>query len=655
MGGYEDLMSGDPPSDAIWILSSTFIIFTMQSGFGLLESGSVTPKNEVNIMVKNAADVIFGGFTYWIFGYAFSFGEDEPITNFFCGWGNFFVHVENETDIGWVYSKFFFQASFATTATTIVSGAMAERIKLEAYIVFSLLNTFVFCFPAHWVWGGQGWLANLGVIDIAGAGPVHLVGGVTGLISTLMLKPRHGRFDSVRAPPMGSPTNAVLGMFMLWWGWLGFNCGSTFGISGSKWKLAARSAVATITASMAGGIVGMTFSYIVKKRKFDVALMINGILGSLVGITGYCALAQPWEGFVIGSVGGLIGVTGDLLLDHLKIDDPVGVVPVHCLGGIWSLLAVGLFTRQDALRPLLKVQRTNDTGLFHGGGFRLLGVQTLAVLSISAWTIVVAFIFLKLIDLTIGLRLSLEHELLGADIVEHDIGDVIYDKQKNRIVAINGQCLDDVMDGADDHNREDVKSRTAHNSKRKTRTFSDFRTARRFTVSSNSHQNNAYSNGKLNSPASLRRFSTQSLHGDLTGRPRLRMRRGSSAYGKRINSPLNSLDFFREASIFHISDRHSGVVTIPNLTEVVTNVDERGQANRNGVSRSSINGRNGSGGVLNDSFDMEEEKTETVINEPYLVLRNGIGQNAHNPTILLNEDVEPPEAVVNLNDASTYL
>ncbi len=209
--------------DATWILTSAFIIFTMQSGFGLLESGSVSLKNEVNIMVKNAVDVLFGGISYWMFGYGLSFGTSKG-SNSFIGIGHFFVdspqtlHIEDGDDVGHLFSHFFFHASFATTATTIVSGAMVERAKLETYIVFSFANTVVYSLPAHWVWADEGWLRTLGVVDIAGAGSVHLVGGITGLIATLMLRPRTGRFTSDKKDPapMSSPTNAIFGMFMLW-------------------------------------------------------------------------------------------------------------------------------------------------------------------------------------------------------------------------------------------------------------------------------------------------------------------------------------------------------------------------------------------------------------------------------------------------------
>ena len=225
--------------DATWILTSAFIIFTMQSGFGLLESGMVYRKNEANIMVKNAVDVIYGGLSYWLFGFALSFGDQE-LGNSFFGLGYFMTDAD-ESEMGQVFSRYFFQLSFATTATTIVSGAMAERTNLKAYTFYSFLNTLTYSVPAHWIWADNGWLRKMGAVDVAGCGAVHLVGGVSGLVATLVLKPRTGRFDP-NSPPkqMASPTNVLLGTFMLWWGWLGFNCGSTFGISGMKWKLASR-------------------------------------------------------------------------------------------------------------------------------------------------------------------------------------------------------------------------------------------------------------------------------------------------------------------------------------------------------------------------------------------------------------------------------
>ncbi|XP_064619603.1 putative ammonium transporter 3 [Lineus longissimus] len=412
--------------DATWILTSSFIIFTMQSGFGLLEAGVVSGKNEVNIMVKNAVDVIFGGITFWMFGFGLSFGEDPYWNNPFCGVGHFFVDVQDGGDkMGLLYANYIFQLSFATTATTIVSGAMAERTKLTSYIIFSFFNTVVYCIPAHWIWGAKGWLNSpndppyLKCIDIAGSGAVHLLGGVSALVAALLLKPRMGRYDNGKlAPPLGNATNCLVGMFMLWWGWLGFNCGSTFGISGGKWKLAAKSAVTTINASMAGGAVGIIYSFIVNKRKYHIPDLVNSVLGGLVAVTASCAVVRPYEAIPIGGIGGLVGCLGTRFLDFLHIDDPVGASALHGFGGLWGMLAVGIFGDIDPLEDTTHGQK----GLLHGGGFRLLGVQALACVAIIAWSAGLSFILLFTIDKTFGLRLSPEDEKLGTDFTEHGIG-----------------------------------------------------------------------------------------------------------------------------------------------------------------------------------------------------------------------------------------
>ena len=208
--------------DAAWVMSACFIIFGMQTGFGMLESGCVSLKNEVNIMMKNVVDVVLGGITYWAFGYGLSYGSDYH--NAFFSLGNWFVDSHDE-DMGLTFVTFLFQLSFATTATTIVSGAMAERCNFNAYCLFSLVNTVVYCLPAHWMWSPHGFLNQWGAVDIAGSGPVHLVGGASAFVAAIMLGPRLGRWDLKGAPPMGSPTNALIGLFMLWWGWLAFNAG----------------------------------------------------------------------------------------------------------------------------------------------------------------------------------------------------------------------------------------------------------------------------------------------------------------------------------------------------------------------------------------------------------------------------------------------
>ncbi|ELT98791.1 hypothetical protein CAPTEDRAFT_22997, partial [Capitella teleta] len=385
------------------------------SGFGLLEAGIVHPKNETNIMMKNLVDVVFGGLSYWLFGYGLSFGQDSG-NNPFCGIGHWFV-TSKDHQMGLVYSNFIFQLSFTTTATTIVSGAMAERTKLDAYIIFSFFNTLVYCLPAHWVWADNGFLRTLGVLDIAGAGVVHLLGGVSALVAAIILGPRTGRFDKDSTTGnMGHPTNAVMGLFMLWWGWLAFNAGSTYGISGGKWKLASKSATTTMISSIGGGVQGIFMSYILT-RKFLIDDIINSILGSLVSITGSCAVVNPAEGILIGVIGGFICMMMGRLMERIKVDDPVGAFPVHGIGGLWGLLAIGLFVDIDESEDTTMGQR----GLFHGGGVKLLGVQALAAVIITAWTVLTTLIILLPLHFSLGLRLSVEDELLGSDFCEHGI------------------------------------------------------------------------------------------------------------------------------------------------------------------------------------------------------------------------------------------
>ncbi|XP_035222186.1 LOW QUALITY PROTEIN: putative ammonium transporter 3, partial [Stegodyphus dumicola] len=223
-------------------------------GFGLLESGAVSKKNEVNILMKNAVDVVLGGLSYWMFGYGLQYGQG-PGTSAFFGVGSFMVDADND---GGVFATFIFQLSFATTATTIVSGAMAERADFNAYIVFSFLNTITYCIPAGWMWGEHGFLKKLGAIDFAGSCAVHLTGGASALVAALLLKPRLHRYDQgTSSLAMGDPGNAIIGMFTLWWGWLVFNTGSSFGITGNKWQYSGRAAINTINASLGGGMAAL--------------------------------------------------------------------------------------------------------------------------------------------------------------------------------------------------------------------------------------------------------------------------------------------------------------------------------------------------------------------------------------------------------------
>ncbi|XP_063217732.1 putative ammonium transporter 2 isoform X2 [Bacillus rossius redtenbacheri] len=443
--------------DTNWVMTSSFIIFTMQTGFGMLESGCVSVKNEVNIMMKNVVDVALGGLTYWAFGFAMSFGR-SPLNNPFTALGDFLVDPAVEDPLmGPISAAFLFQLSFATTATTIVSGAMAERCNFKAYCIFSLLNTIVYCIPAGWVWGEHGFLNQMGVVDIAGSGPVHLIGGCSALVSAAMLGPRLGRYADGKEPlPPGTPVNAVMGLFVLWWGWLGFNSGrsvasgacvrsyallrdvcrgkpslcsigrnkhstragaSTYGVSGAKWEYAARAAVMTMLASFGGGCMGLAYSLVTTQGRLDILVLINGILGSLVAITAGCFLYRAWEALLIGAVGSAITCVSMPMFDALGIDDPVGASSVHGMASIWGVLAVGLFA--DNPRPL---QTTSGrSGLFKGGGWYMLGVQSLSVLCLSTWAITTNYILLWFTNKIVPIRMDPMSELLGADLVEHRI------------------------------------------------------------------------------------------------------------------------------------------------------------------------------------------------------------------------------------------
>ncbi|KAG7210352.1 hypothetical protein KM043_011888 [Ampulex compressa] len=336
--------------DSNWIVTSSFIIFTMQTGFGMLESGCVSLKNEVNIMMKNVVDIVLGGLTYWMFGFGMSFGLKEP-NNPLVGNGGYLIVPSVDDDLmGPICAAFLFQLSFATTSTTIVSGAMAERCNFKAYCLFSFLNTIVYCIPAGWVWGDHGFLKQMGVVDIAGSGPVHLVGGVSALVCSIMLGPRLGRYDiGIEPLPLGCPVNAIMGLFVLWWGWLAFNSGSTYGVSGQRWQYAARAAVSTMMGSIGGGLVGLTFS-LTNPNGIDILSQINGILGALVSITGGCFLYNTWEAMIVGMIGGFITCYAMPALDKIRIDDPVGASATHGASGIWGVMAIGLFA--DNPHPL---------------------------------------------------------------------------------------------------------------------------------------------------------------------------------------------------------------------------------------------------------------------------------------------------------------
>ena len=433
-GNTEEINNGDNWDNATWVLNSAFVIITMQSGFGLLESGTVTQKNSINIMMKNLCDIIFGGIIYWIFGYGLIFGDDYG-ENGFTGIGKFFFDADITVKGGWEFSRYFFQLTFATTATTIVSGALAERLRFSAYCFFSCFNTIIYCITAHWIFNNNGWLKKLGVIDFAGAGPVHLLGGVTSFIGTLMVGKR---IDKNYQP--SSLNNILLGLFLLWWGWLGFNCGSSFGITGKKWIYVAKAASTTINSSIAGGLTGFYYC-VIKKIKYDIILIVNAILSSLVAITPCCIHIDNWVAYLIGFTSALISTLFNNKIKNNKyIDDPLGCIGTHGISSIWGLICTGLFVKEN--------YDNNYKGLIYSGSFNLLLIELLEIISIITWVSITSYISFFIVDKIIGLRLTQEEEKLGNDFLDHgidyntiDILPNIVNNSNNNIENINANNL----------------------------------------------------------------------------------------------------------------------------------------------------------------------------------------------------------------------
>jgi Amt family ammonium transporter len=390
--------------NTIWVLVAAFLVFFMQPGFAMLTAGLTRAKNVGNILMKNLMDFCMSSIGYWAVGFALMYG----VGNFFLGRSYFFLqNTPAETSGLPTLAFWLFQLVFAGTAATIVAGAMAERTRFRAYLAYSfIISAVIYPIVGHWVWGG-GWLGNLGFLDFAGSTVVHSVGGWAGLMGGIILGPRLGKYNSdgsSNAIPGHSLPLAMLGMFILWFGWFGFNPGST--LSGMDAGLIAKVAVNTNLAAAAGAIVAMATAWL-RTGKPDAGLSLNGALAGLVAITAACAFVSPLSSIIIGAVGGVVVVYGVSFLDRIRIDDPVGAVPVHALCGVLGTLAVGLF------------HETN--GLFYGGGWQQLGVQSLGVVAIFAWTVLTAGILFIVIKYTIGLRVSQEEERMGLDYGEHAV------------------------------------------------------------------------------------------------------------------------------------------------------------------------------------------------------------------------------------------
>lgn len=384
----------------MWTLVAATLVFFMQAGFALVEAGFTRAKNAINIMMKNLMDFSIGSLAFWAIGFGLMFGVSK---SGWIGTSSFFLSDFTPDGDPWVLAFWMFQVVFAATAATIVSGAMAERTKFSGYLFYSIfISALVYPVFGSWAWGslykGSGWLEALGFIDFAGSTVVHSVGGWAAMAGAIVLGPRLGKYlkGGGIKPILGHNIPlAALGVFILWIGWFGFNPGSTTTAD----KSIAMIFVNTNLAAAAGAVLAMFTSWI-KFGKPEAGMSLNGALAGLVAITAGCANVTPGSSIIIGAVAGIIVVFAVLFFDKIKIDDPVGAISVHGVNGAWGTLAAGIFN-------------------IGGTTAKIIGVQVLGIATCFVWTFVVAFIIFKLIDITIGLRVSPEEEAEGLDTSEH--------------------------------------------------------------------------------------------------------------------------------------------------------------------------------------------------------------------------------------------
>ena len=414
---------------AVWFLIGAALVFWMQAGFAMVETGFTRAKNAGNILMKNLMDFCIGTCVFILIGFSFLLGEDwlgfigKPGLDIFTAYESF------------DFSSFVFNLVFCATTATIVSGAMAERTKFLSYCIYSaVISALIYPIEAHWIWGG-GWLAQLGFHDFAGSCAIHMVGGISALIGAKILGPRIGKFTKdkngkitgVNAFPGHNLPLGCLGVFILWLGWYGFNGAACTSVE----QLGSVFLTTTVAPSIAT-VVCMIFTWL-RYGKPDVSMCLNASLAGLVAITAPCDVTDAFGAIVIGAVAGLLVVFGVWLLDHkLHIDDPVGAVAVHCINGIWGTIAVGLFATPTAPGYAI-ANASGETlkGLFYGGGFELLGLQLLGFGSVALWTAVTITITFLVIKKIVGLRVTAQEETVGLDLEEHGLASAYADFMPN--------------------------------------------------------------------------------------------------------------------------------------------------------------------------------------------------------------------------------
>jgi ammonium transporter, Amt family len=395
----------------LWMLLSGILVFFMQAGFTLVESGMTRSKNAVNIAMKNLLDICVGSISFWLIGYSLMYGDTS---NGWFFWSGLF---QGEG------ADLFFQTMFAATAATIVSGAIAGRTKYTTYIIFSVVITaFIYPISGGWQWQGEGWLTKLGFIDFAGSSIVHSVGGWAALVGAIMVGPRIGKFVNGKVLPIPGHNQilATLGVFILWLGWFGFNGGSQLAWGGADAVGASNVVLITNLAAAAGGLGALITTWI-WYGKPNLSQTLNGALAGLVSITAGCGNMSDIGAVMAGLIGGILVVFSiEIIEKKLKIDDAIGAASVHGVVGVWGTVVIGLWG----------INGDTGIGLFNGGGASQLGVQALGALAYAVWAVVLSFIVFGILKATMGLRVSKEVEIEGLDISEH--GSIAYPGKRVR-------------------------------------------------------------------------------------------------------------------------------------------------------------------------------------------------------------------------------
>ena len=389
----------------LWILLSGILVFFMQAGFTLVESGFTRSKNAVNISMKNILDISVGTISFWALGYGLMYGDTN---GYIATSGLLFNPGDGAHDV-------FFQTVFCATAATIVSGAIAGRTKYTTYVIFTIfLTAIIYPISGSWQWNGGGFLANMGFIDFAGSSIVHSVGGWAALVGAWMVGPRLGKYVDGKSNviPGHNLLLGTLGVFILWLGWFGFNGGSQLAWGGDDSVAASAVVMVTNIAAAAGGVGAMALTWL-KDGKPNLGMTLNGIIAGLVSITAGCGNMTFGGGFMAGLIGGIIVVFSIEFIDKvLKIDDAVGAASAHGVAGAWGTLVIGLWG----------VDGATGIGIFNGGGASQLGIQAIGVLAYGVWATVTALIGFGILKSTLGLRVSEEVEINGLDTAEHGIG-----------------------------------------------------------------------------------------------------------------------------------------------------------------------------------------------------------------------------------------